>query len=102
MPRGRPDPLGEIANGGGVHLVLPSQVLEQDRAELDEPQGSLAPGDHGVHARTIAVMGADAAITVTIEGGRVAARPAIALTGDEIDERGFFGLLHGSLSSWRL
>jgi len=37
---------------------------------------------------------ADAAIAVAIESGRITARSAVALTGDEIDERCFLDLLH--------
>ena len=92
-PRGRPDPLGQVADGGRVHSVAGLEVLEQDRTELDEPQGGLAPGDDGVHAGTVAVVGADAAVAVAVEGGRVAARSAVTLAGDEIDERRFLGLL---------
>jgi hypothetical protein len=86
MPRGRPDPLSQIANGGRVHSVPGLEVLKQDRAELDEAQGRLAPGDDGVHAGTVAVVRADATVAVTVEGCGVAARPAVTLTGDEIDE----------------
>jgi hypothetical protein len=93
MPRGRPNPLGQVANRGRVHSVAGLEVLEQDRTELDESEGRLAPGDDGVHAGTIAVVGADAAVAVTVEGGPVAARSAVSLTGDEIDERRFLGLL---------
>ncbi len=93
MPRGRPNPLGQVANRGRVHSVAVPEVLEQDRTELDEAQGRLAPGDDGVHAGAIAVVGADAAIAVTVEGCRVAAGPAVTLTGNEIDERRFLGLL---------
>jgi hypothetical protein len=60
--------------------------LEQDRTELDEAQSALAPGDDGVHAGTVAVVGADAAVAVAVQRSRVAAVPAIAFTGDEIDE----------------
>jgi hypothetical protein len=38
-------------------------------------------------------VGADAAISVAVEGCGVAARAAVSLTGDEIDERRFLGLL---------
>jgi hypothetical protein len=93
-PRGRPDPLREVANGGGIHLVSRLEVLEQDRTELDEPQGGLAPGDDGVHTGAVAVVRAYTAIAVTVECGRVAAIPAVTLAGDEIDERCFLGLLH--------
>ena len=86
MPRGRPNPLGQVANGGGVHLVASLEVLQQDRTELDEAHGRLAPGDDGVHAGAVAVVRADAAVAVTVEGCGVAARAAVALTGDEIDE----------------
>ena len=93
MPRGRPDPLRQVANSGGVHLVPDLEILEQDRPEFDQAQGRLAPGDDGVHAGTVAVVGAHAAVAVTVEGCRVAARSAVTLTGDEIDERRFLGLL---------
>jgi hypothetical protein len=73
------------------------EILEQDRTELDEAEGRLAPGDDGVHAGTVAVVGADAAVAVAIEGGRVAARSAVAFTGDQIDEGRFLNLLHDSL-----
>ncbi len=98
MPRGRPDPFSQVADGGRIHLVASLQILEQERAQLDEPQRRLAPRDDGVHARAVAVVRADAAIAIAIEGGRVTARPTVALTGDEIDERCFLDLLHGSLS----
>ena len=98
MPRGRPDPLGQVADGGGVHLVPDPQILEQDGTQLDEPQCRLASGDDGVHAGTVTVVRANAAVAVAIERRGVAARSAVTLTGDEIDERCFLGLLHGSLS----
>jgi hypothetical protein len=79
-------------------LVPGLEILEQDRTELDQSEGRLAPGDDGVHAGTVAVVGTDAAIAITIERRRVAARAAIALAGDQIDERSFLGLLHVSLS----
>ena len=72
---GRPGPSGPA-----------SQVLEQDRPELDEPQGGLAPGDDGVHAGAVRVVGADAAVAVAVKARGIAAVPAVALTGDEIDE----------------
>ena len=93
MPRGRPNPLGQVANRGRVHSVASLEVLQQDRTELDEAQGRLAPGDDGVHAGAVAVVGTDAAIAVTVESRGVTARPAVPLTGDEIDERRFLGLL---------
>ena len=65
------------------------------RAQLDEPQRRLAPGDDGVHAGAVAVVGTDAAVAVAVERGRVTARAAVALAGDQIDERRFLGLLHG-------
>ncbi len=92
-PRGRPDPFGQIADGGRVHLVPGLQILEQDRTQLDEPQSRLAPSDDGVHAGAVAVVRTDAAVAVTVESSRVAAGPAIALARDEIDERGILGLL---------
>ena len=98
MPRGRPDPLGQVADGGRVHLVPDLEILEQDRAQLDEPQGRLAPGDDGVHAGAVAVVGTDAAVAVTVEGGGVTAGPTVPFAGDQIDERRFLGLLHVSLS----
>ena len=30
MPRGRPDPLGQVADGGRVHLVPDLEILEQE------------------------------------------------------------------------
>ena len=93
MPRGRPNPPSQIADGGGIHLGPDPEILEQDRPELDQPKGRLAPGDDGVHAGTVAVVGADAAVAIAVEGGGVAAVPAIAFAGDEIDEGRFLGLL---------
>jgi hypothetical protein len=95
MPRGRPDPFRQVADGGRVHLVPDPQILQQDGPQLDEPQGRLASGDDGVHAGTVAVVGADAAVAIAIECRGVAARPAVTLAGDEIDERRFLSLLHG-------
>ena len=95
MPRGRPDPFGQVADGGRVHLVPDPQILEQDWPQLDESQGRLASGDDGVHAGTVAVVGTDAAVAVAIEGRGVTAAPTVTLAGDEIDERCFLGLLHG-------
>ena len=80
------------------NLIPLPEVLEQDRAELDEPKGGLAPGDDGVHAGAVAVVRADAAVAIAVEGGGVTTGAAISLAGDEIDERCFLGLLHGSLS----
>jgi len=99
MPRGRPDPFGQVADGGRVHLVPDPQILEQDWPQLDESQGRLASGDDGVHAGTVAVVGADAAVAVTVEGKRVGTGPAVAFAGDQIDEGGFLGLLHESLTT---
>ena len=93
MPRGRPNPLGQVANRGSVHSVAGLEVLQQDRTELDEAHGRLAPGDDGVHAGAIAVVGADSAVAGTVEGCGVAARATVTLTCDEIDERRFLGLL---------
>jgi hypothetical protein len=67
-------------------LVAGLKVLEQDRTELDQPKGGLAPGDDGVHAGTVAVVGADATVAVTVERCCVAAGSAITFTGNEIDE----------------
>jgi len=94
-PRGRPDPFGQVADGGRVHLVPDLEILEQQRSQLDEPQGRLAPRDDGVHAGTVAVVRAHAAVSVAIQRRSVAARATVALACDEIDERGVFGLLHG-------
>jgi hypothetical protein len=99
MPRGRANPLRQVANGRRVHLVASLDVLEQDRTELDQAKGRLAPGDDGVDARTVAVVGAYAAVAITVECRGVAARPAVPLTGNQIDERRFLGLLHKSLFS---
>jgi hypothetical protein len=74
------------------------EILEQDRTELDQPQGRLAPGDDGVHAGTVAVVGADAAIAIAVQRGGVAAGPAVPFARDQIDELGFLSLLHSSLS----
>ena len=80
------------------NLIPLPEVLEQDWAELDEPKGGLAPGDDGVHAGAVAVVRADAAVAIAVEGGGVTTGAAISLAGDQIDERCFLGLLHGSLS----
>jgi hypothetical protein len=74
------------------------EVGEQHRPELDQPKGSLAPGDDGVHAGAVAIVGADAAVAVTVEGGGIAAGPAVTFASDEIHELGFFSLLHSSLT----
>jgi hypothetical protein len=66
--------------------VAPLQVLEKDRPKLDQAQGRLAPGDDGVDTRAVAVVGADAAVAVTVEGGGIAARSAVPLASDEIRE----------------
>ena len=95
MPRRRPDPFSQVADGGRFHLVPGLQILEQDRAQLDEPQCRLASGDYGVHARAIAVVWADATVAVAVQRRGVAARTAVTLTGDEIDDRCFISLLHG-------
>ena len=86
MPRGRPDPLGQVADGGRVHLVPDLEILEKDRAQLDQPQRRLAPGDDGVHAGAVAVVRADAAVAVTVKGRRVATGPTVPFAGNEIDE----------------
>ena len=95
MPRGRPDPFSQVADGGCFHLVPGLQILEQDRAQLDEPQCRLASGDYGVHARAIPVVWADTTVAVAVQRRGVAARTAVTLAGDEIDERCFISLLHG-------
>jgi hypothetical protein len=73
------------------------EILEQDRTELDQSEGRLAPGDDGVHAGTVAVVGADAAVAVAIEGRCIAAGAAVAFAGDEIHKGAFLGLLHAFL-----
>jgi len=50
------DPPGKIAEAGPIHLGSASHVLEEDRPELDEPQGGLAPGDDGVHTGAVRVV----------------------------------------------
>jgi len=91
------DPSGKLAEAGPVHLGPASNVLEEDRPELDKPQGGLAPGDDGVHAGAVRVVRADAAIAVAVQGRGVTAIPAVSLTGDQIDEGGIRDLLHCSL-----
>ena len=73
--------------------ALTPQALEQDRSKLDDPLGRLAPCDHGVHAGTVGIVGADAAVPVAAQPGRVTAGPAVPLAGDEIDERIFDGIM---------
>jgi hypothetical protein len=89
---------GSVRPGRGRRrrpLIPALEILEQERTQLDEPQGRLASRDDGVDAGTVAVVGAHAAIAVTVQGRSVAAGTAIALAGDQIDERGILGLLHG-------
>jgi hypothetical protein len=62
------------------------EVLKQDRAELDQAECRFAPGDDGVHAGAVAVVGAHTAIAITVEGCGVTAGSTISLAGDEIDE----------------
>ncbi len=83
-PRGRGWPPGPSATR--------SQVLQQDRPELDHAQRALATGYDGVHAGTIPVVRADAAITVTVKAGSVAALAAVALTRNQIEETLFCDL----------
>jgi hypothetical protein len=75
------------------------QVLEQDRTELDQAQGRFAPDDDGVHAGTVAVVRADAAVAIAVQRRGVAAVAAITFTGDQVDEGRFLSLLHESLTS---
>ena len=82
------DPESQLAPLGAA-----SGVLEKDRAELDEAQRALAPGDYGVHAGAVDVVRTHAAVPVAIERGGIAAVPAITLTGNEIDECRFLCLL---------
>jgi hypothetical protein len=89
---------GSVRSGRGRRtrpLIPDLEILEQERTQLDEPQRRLAPRDDGVDAGTVAVVGAHAAIAVTVQGRSVAAGTAIALAGDQIDERGILSLLHG-------
>jgi hypothetical protein len=93
-----PRSTGSVRPGRGWRtrpLVPGLEILEQDRPQLDEPQGGLASGDDGVHAGTIRVMRAHPAVAVTVEGRCIAARTAVSLARDQIDERGVLGLLHG-------
>jgi hypothetical protein len=93
-----PRSTGSVRPGRGRRtnpLVPDLEILEQERAQLDEPQRRLAPCDDGVHAGTIAVVRAHAAVAITIQGRSIAAGTAIALASDQIDERGILGLLHG-------
>jgi hypothetical protein len=73
--------------------ALTPQALEQDRSKFDDPLGGLAPCDHGVHAGTVGIVRADAAVPVAAQPGRVTAGPAVPLAGDEIDERIFDGIM---------
>jgi hypothetical protein len=97
-PRGRPDPLHEVATGGDVHLGADPKVLQQDRTELDQAESRLAPGDDGVHTGTVGVVDADTAVAIAVKSGGVATGPTVAFAGNEVDERRFFRLLHESLS----
>jgi hypothetical protein len=93
-----PRSTGSVRPGRGWRtrpLVPGLEILEQDRPQLDEPQGGLASGDDGVHAGTVRVMRAHTAVAVTVEGRCIAARTAVSLARDQIDERGVLGLLHG-------
>src|ERR1035437_6602576 len=99
-PRGRPDPLRQVPDRSGFHLAATLDILEEDRTELDDPQGGLAPGDDGVHAGTVAVVRADAAVAVAIQRRSVAACPAVSLAGDQINKRLFLGPLPGLPLSW--
>jgi len=76
-------------------LVPDLQILEQERPQLDEPQSRLAPRDDGVDAGAVAVVRADPAIAVTVQGRGIAAGAAISLASDQIDEGGILSLLHG-------
>src|SRR4029078_5331579 len=77
------------------------EILEQDRTELDESEGTLSLGDDGGHAGAVAVVGADPAVAIAVQGGRVAAGPAVTFAGDEINERRFLSPLHTLLTSLR-
>jgi hypothetical protein len=89
---------GSVGPGRGSRPVpLPaSGVLEEDRAEFDQAQCALAPGDDGVHTGTVRVVGADAAVAIAVERSRITTVPAVALAGDEINECRFLSLLHKS------
>jgi hypothetical protein len=93
-----PRSTGSVRPGRGRRrrpLVPDLEILEQQGPQLDEPQGRLAPRDDGVDAGTVAVVWADPAVAVTVQGRSVAAGTAIAFASDQIDERGILGLLHG-------
>jgi hypothetical protein len=92
-----PRSTGSVQPGRGRRrrpLIPDLEILEQQRPQLDEPQGRLAPRDDGVDAGTVAVVRADPAVAVTIKGRSVAAGTAITFASDQIDERGILGLLH--------
>jgi hypothetical protein len=74
------------------------EVGEQHRPELDQPEGCLAPGDDGVHARAVGVVGADTAVAIAVKGAGITAGAAVPFASDEIHELGFFSLLHSSLT----
>ena len=97
-PRGRPDPLDEVADGGRVHLVPDLGDPGAGSGGARSAAGPSCSGRRRGSRRGSSVVGADAAVAVAVERGGVAAGPAVALAGDEIDERGFLGLLHESLS----
>jgi hypothetical protein len=104
-PRGRVDPLREIAQMSDLHqaalpsgcpsraqparqeLVTGAEVLEQDRTELDDAQRSLAPSDDGVDTRTVSVVWTDSAVAIAIERHGVAAVATFALASDQVNKR---------------
>ena len=67
-------------------LASPAQVLQEQRPQLDDAQGRLAPCDDGVHAGAVAVVRAGPAVAIAVEPRGIAAGTAIALTGDQVDE----------------
>src|SRR5688500_18842156 len=89
-PRGRVDPLDQIADLGQLHLVgyfgvqLHDVCLDQERADLDDEQRSLAPSDEWVDTRSVSVVRTDSAVSVAVDRHGVAAATALALTRDQV------------------
>jgi hypothetical protein len=83
--------LDEVAQVGNVHLACDylrseAQFLEHDRAQLNDAQRRLAPGDDGVDTRTVSVVRTDSAVSVAVQRRGVTAGPTLSLTGDQIHE----------------
>ena len=67
--------------------LLRLQILEQHRPQLDDLERGLAPGDDGVHTRTIRVVRAHPAVSIAVEPGSVTAGSAVPFAGDQVRER---------------